>query len=53
MGSVNYLTDDGELWYVIRKDQGAKSIFEILKTTYEANIVEKSKGFYIIVCKNC
>lgn len=48
-----HLNNNGELWLVIRKDQGAKSILESLKNVYEANIVEKSKGFYIIVCKNC
>lgn len=48
-----HLSLSGELWLVIRKDQGAKSILETLKTVYDANIVEKSKGFYIIVCKNC
>jgi hypothetical protein len=27
-------------------------VYEALKEKYNANIVEKSKGFYIIVCKN-
>ena len=47
-----HLSKSGELWLVIRKDQGAKSVFEVLKENYNADIVEKSKGFYIIVCKN-
>ena len=46
-----YLSENGELWFVIRKDQGAKSIIEKLKNTYETNILEKSKGFFIIVAK--
>lgn len=47
----NYLTDDGELWLVIRKEQGAKSTIEHLKERYQVNIMEKSKGFYIIMAK--
>ena len=48
-----FLNIDGELWFVIRKDQGAKSIAEELKDTYELEIVEKSKGFYIFKAKMC
>jgi 16S rRNA (guanine1207-N2)-methyltransferase len=48
-----FLNIDGELWFVIRKDQGAKSIAEELKKTYELAIVEKSKGFYIFKAKMC
>ena len=47
-----YLRPSGELWFVIRKDQGAKSIMEILKNTYNIEVLEKSKGFFIIVAKN-
>ena len=51
-GASNYLKKDGELWFVIRKDQGAKSAIEHLKERYQVNIMEKSKGFYIIKAKN-
>lgn len=51
LDAKKYLNENGELWAVIRKDQGAKSIFEILKKEYRANVIEKSKGFFIIVCK--
>lgn len=51
MGSVNYLTDDGELWYVIRKDQGAKSIEKVLNKELKVDNIEKSKGFYIFRAK--
>ena len=50
-GASNFLKDDGELWFVIRKDQGAKSIMEILKNVYNLEILDKSKGFFIIVAK--
>ena len=47
-----HLKKDGELWFVIRKEQGAKSTIEHLKDRYQVNIMEKSKGFYIIMAKN-
>ena len=47
----NHLNDNGELWFVIRKEQGAKSTIEHLKERYQVNIMEKSKGFYIIMAK--
>ena len=46
-----YLNADGELWGVIRKDQGAKSVINELNALYKIDIVEKSKGFYIFVAK--
>lgn len=47
----NHLNENGEVWFVIRKDQGAKSIMENLKNIYEITILEKSKGFFIILAK--
>jgi 16S rRNA (guanine1207-N2)-methyltransferase len=47
----NHLKNNGELWFVIRKEQGAKSTIEHLKERYQVNIMEKSKGFYIIMAK--
>ena len=49
--AVNYLNDNGELWLVIHKNQGAKTLFKHLKEIYDATIVNKNKGFYIIMCK--
>lgn len=46
-----YLKAQGELWFVIRKDQGAKSIIKEIENIYEINIVKKDKGFYIINAK--
>ncbi len=45
------LKDDGELWYVIRKNQGAKSITAELEKNYTVNLVSKSKGFYVYKAK--
>lgn len=53
LGAKEHLKEKGELWIVMRKDQGAKSMIEKLDSNYESvNIVEKSKGFFIIVAKN-
>lgn len=47
----DYLNYDGELWYVIRKDQGVKSINKLLENYYKLEIIAKSKGFYVIKAK--
>ncbi len=47
----DYLNPDGVLWFVIRKDQGAKSILKLLEPIYKCEIVKKDKGFYIMRAK--
>lgn len=47
-----YLNPGGELWLVINKDQGAKSLVKDLEKQYRTNIVSKNKGFYIIMALN-
>ena len=47
-GARDRLKAKGELWFVIRKDQGAKSAISHLEQTMNCEIVEKSKGFYIV-----
>ena len=47
-----HLKVGGELWFVIRKDQGAKSAIKHLENKYKCEVVEKSKGFYIIRAEN-
>lgn len=46
-----YLDEDGELWFVINKDQGAKSTKKALEKWYNIEIVEKSKGFFVFRAK--
>ena len=48
----DYLTDDGNLYFVIRKQQGAKSMISDLEKEYDLEILEKKKGYYIIKCSN-
>lgn len=52
IGAKEFLNENGKLYFVIRKDQGAKSITEHLKAYYNLNILTKSKGFWIICAEN-
>lgn len=47
----NYLNENGELWIVIRKDHGAKSLIKDFSNIYDFEIVKKEKGFYILKAK--
>jgi len=50
--AYKHLNSNGELWFVINKDQGAKSAKELMKNVYdEVNVINKSKGFFVILCK--
>ena len=49
LGAKEHLNIDGTLYYVIRKDQGAKSIIKNLASIYEITNVEKNKGFYVFL----
>ena len=50
-GAKDHLTDNGKLFLVIHKDQGAKSLIKDLEKTYNVEVVEKNKGFFVIKCK--
>lgn len=43
-----YLNEYGELWIVIRKDQGAKSLIKDMSNIYDFKIIKKDNGFYIL-----
>ncbi len=46
------LKPGGQLWLVIRKQQGAPSALTYLRTLYgTAEVVEKEAGYWIICCK--
>ena len=47
LNAKEHLNKDGILYYVIRKDQGAISISEKLKSKYNVELLKKDKGFYI------
>ena len=46
----NYLLPGGMLVFVIRKEQGAKSIISDMKKIYNVEVLERKKGFFIIKC---
>ncbi len=50
-GAKDYLTDKGQLWFVMRKDQGSESVIKIIRNRYLVEIKAKKKGFFIIVAK--
>lgn len=50
MNARNYLADDGKLFLVIRKEQGAKSLISDLEKYYNVEILNKKKGFFIVKC---
>jgi len=47
-----YLEKKGEVWFVMRKDHGAKSTIKDLEKEYLVEIIVKNKGFYVICLKN-
>ena len=50
-GSKNYLNPDGECWFVMRKDHGVKTMIKTLEKNYICEIVDKSKGFFVVKLK--
>ena len=50
LGSYDYLKDDGILYFVMRKDHGVKSMIGELSVKFNTSIVNKDKGFYVVLC---
>lgn len=50
MNAKKHLLDEGKLFLVIRKEQGAKSLIFDLKKLYNVEILEKKKGFFVLKC---
>ena len=51
MNARYHLEENGTLFIVIRKDQGAKSMMKDLAKYYTVEVIAKNKGFFIISCK--
>ena len=50
--AINYLNDNGELWIVIQKKQGAESAIKHLKGIYNSvEVVTKDGGYWIITAR--
>ena len=50
MNARDYLEENGHLFIVIRKEQGAKSLIVDLEKIYNVEVLNKKKGFFIIKC---
>lgn len=50
MNAQNYLEDGGDLFLVVRKEQGAKSLIVDLEKVYTVKVLKKKKGFFVIQC---
>lgn len=44
----DYLNEDGKLFIVVNKNQGAKTVLRDLNEVYDAFVVKQHKGFYVI-----
>ena len=47
----DYMKEDGSLYLVINKDQGAKSLKKDLEECYNVTTLKKNKGFYVFKCQ--
>ena len=48
--SKKYLKKEGALYFVINKNQGAKSVMSDLNKVASINVLKKDKGFFVIKC---
>ena len=49
-GARFHLANDGNLFIVVRKEQGAKSMHKDLSEFYNVEILNKEKGYFIFKC---
>lgn len=49
-GAKEHLLPGGNLFFVVRKEQGAKSIIFDMQKIYNVEVLERKKGFFIIKC---
>lgn len=50
MNAKDYLLENGSLFIVVRKEQGAKSMIRDLEKIYRVEVLDKIKGFFVIKC---
>ncbi len=46
--AYDFLKKKGQLWLVINKNHGAKTVIRELETRYLVRVMSKNKGFYVI-----
>ena len=49
-GARDYLKPSGELYFVMRKDHGAKTAIRDISDLYNIEVICKEKGFFVIKC---
>ena len=49
-GAKEHLKDGGKLYFVMRKDHGAKTAIKDISDIYNTEVIAKEKGFFIIKC---
>ena len=49
LGGYAYLNDNGILYFGMRKDHGVKSMIKELENKYNVTIINKDKGFFVIL----
>ncbi len=47
----DHLKENGNLIFVINKDQGAKSVMKDMMNYYNVTLLKKNKGFFVINCQ--
>lgn len=50
MNAKEYLEPNGNLFLVVRKEQGAKSLISDLNKVYNVEVLERKKGFFVLKC---
>ena len=50
-GAKKHLNTGGECWFVMRKDHGVKTMIKTLENDYNCEVIDKSKGFYVVKTK--
>lgn len=48
LGSYDYLKDNGTLYFVMRKDHGAKSMIKELENIFDVKVINRDKGFFVV-----
>ncbi len=51
LGAKEFLKPGGALYFVINKDQGAKSLYEEFSKNCKMEILSKNKGFFVFKCQ--
>lgn len=52
LNSIDYLSENGELWLVVQKKQGASSVIKLMESTFgNCTIIKKDAGYHILMAR--